>query len=189
MFAQRSKIEELRQAIKILSNNPEMLAKNPAMLVEIMNRIVPGVKITLSFETNHEEDTLSKRMEGQFDEICKRVKTEVLEQIRSEISGLFEATKKQVAVEIMTQAINESIRMISKIQEVKKIYAFIEPENIQLIIVHSGSDRIDLLRKIVEIENSLGAKFENIYFDFKILHYSEVDENLILDGQLIFMRA
>jgi hypothetical protein len=189
LSTQRSKIEELRQAIKILLNNPEMFARNP-MLAEMVSSITPSAGITLlSFEAGHREEDLNKRMEGRVDEICKKIKTEVLEQIRSEISSLFEATKRQVSIEVMTRAINESIKMLSKIQEVKKIYAFIEPENIQLIIVHSASDRIDLLRKIVEIENSLGAEFENIYFDFKILHYSEVDENLILDGQLIFMRT
>jgi hypothetical protein len=185
------KLSELIQAVKILSKNPELLVKNPALFAEILESGISSDEISLaSFESSRkEENYVSKQMEGRVHEICEKIKMEVLEEVRSEISGLFEALKEQSSVETMMQAISDSMKMISQIQEVKRIYVFLEPANLQFIIVHDANDRLSLLRKIMEIGNMLDAKFEDIYFEFKVLHHSEINENLISEGRLIFMRA
>lgn len=192
MSAQRPRsLEELIQAMKILSNNPEMYAKNPAMFAEIMGRIIPETEISfVSFKpSRREKHDLGMQMKVQIDDICRKIKAEVLEQIRSEISKLFDATKRQTSARSMVQAMSESIRIISEIQEVKEIYAFAEPENLRLVIVHDATDRIELLRKVVEIENSFDIRFEDTYFEFKVMHYSEIYENLMPEGLLIFKRT
>lgn len=192
MSTQRPKsLEELIQAMKILNNNPEMLAKDPAMLAEIVGRVIPETEISfLSFKPSRREKyDLNTQMKGQIDDICKKIKAEVLEQIRSEISKFFDAAKRQTSARSMVQAISESVRIISEIQEVKEIYAFTEPENLRLVIVHDATDRIELLRKVVEIENSFDIRFEDTYFEFKVMHYSEIYENLMSEGLLIFKRT
>lgn len=183
-------LEELIQAMKILKNNPEMFAKNQTMF-EIMRRIIPETEISfVSFKpSRREEHDLGTQMKVQMDDICRKIKAEVLEQIRSEISKLFDATKRQTSARSMVQAMSESIGIISEIQEIKEIYAFTEPENLRLVIVHDAIDRIELLRKVVEIENSFDIRFEDTYFEFKVMHYSEIYENLMSEGLLIFKRT
>jgi len=191
------RIEEVIQILNIVSKNPALLTRD-----QVVRALAEKVYTTpedlmsvpdlyyVSFESRPKtEDALKKTIERQVDEICQKVRIEVLEQVRSDISRLLDATKKEASVENMTRAVTESIRKVSEIPEVKKIYAFLEPGNLCLIIIHSAMDRISMLRRIVEIENSLDLRFEDIYFEFKILHLSEIDENLISDALLIFERA
>jgi len=180
--------------MRILSENPEIIAKNPAMLNDLMEKIRPDMSARaisfVSVEPSRREDLGSSRqMREQIDEICRRVKTEVLEEIHSKIPGLLDATKMTTSIRNTVQASNESVRMLSEIEEVKEIYAYIEPDNLRLVVIHGETDRIEILRKVVEIETLFDLKFEDIYFEFKVLHHSEVNESSISDGLLIFRRA
>ena len=191
------RIEELIQTIKLASQNPNLFREEQLKhaLVEAIYPTSEDVSLGRDIyyasytERPSADDELIRKDERQVNEICQKVRVEVLEQLRSDISRLLDATRKEASVENMTRAITESIRRMSEIPEVRKIYALVEPENLHFIIAHSGVDRIGVLRRIVEVENSLDSKFEEIYFEFKVLHLSEIDENLVSDNLLIFERA
>jgi hypothetical protein len=89
----------------------------------------------------------------------------------------------------MIQAMGESMKKISLIREVRKVYVFTESENLRFMVIHDSDTRIGTLRRIAAIENWLDATFEDLYFEFDVLHVSEVNDNLTQNGLLIFERT
>ena len=187
-------IEEFIQLMKIISKNPSIISKNPSIFLRnplmragIIDYIMVDEELSpvpIEFKREREGE-----INKQINELSQQISRKVLEQIRSDISKLLSVTESQASVKALTQAINESIKMISEIREVKKVFAFVEPKTLGLIIIHDADDKLELLKKIVKIENFLDEKFEDIYFEFETLHHSEIDNDSLIDGMLIFMRV
>ena len=181
---------ELTQELSLIANNPGILAKNPNMIMEIVGKLSQEMEISyVSFKPSRQDaGQVNKQLGEQVDAICGKVRGEVLEQIRSEISGIFGTTRGQFSARSMMQAMSETIRRISLIREVRAIHALAEPESLRFIVVHDSADRIETLRKVAEVENWLDSNFEDLFFEFEVLHHSEVNEDLTRDALLIFER-
>jgi hypothetical protein len=177
--------------MRLIVNNPEILAKNPSMLSEILGKVNQDMEISfVSFKPSHQEtNQLDKQLMEQVDAVCGRIKADVVEQVRSEISNILGATRSQVSARSMIQAMGESMKKISLIREVRKVYVFTESENLRFMVIHDSDTRIGTLRRIAAIENWLDATFEDLYFEFDVLHVSEVNDNLTQNGLLIFERT
>jgi predicted secreted protein len=184
-------LEEMTQALQLIAHNPDILAKNPDMLSQIVDKVSQDMEISVvSFKPSRQDvNQVSKQMEENVDVICGKIRQDVLKQVRSEIAGLFGTARSQLSTVAMMQAMSESIKKLSLIREVRAVYVFTEPENLRFVVIHDSMDRIDVLRKVVEIENGLDADFEDLYFEFSVLHRSEVNDDLIRDALLIFERT
>ncbi len=184
----KRKLKETLQLLNIIEKNPN-LVENQALVHEIIDSMPKDYFEKNDFEFVSVSDN-SPQVESKntIDEICKKVKNEVLEQVRSDISSLVNAVNKEASTDEMTRALSDSIRSISGIPQVKKIYASIEPNNLYMIVIHKSTDRIGILRKVVEVQNLLDVKFDRVYFDFKILHESELRDNQTLSTSIVFER-
>jgi len=182
---------ELTQAMRVLARNPELYAKNPSMLSDTLANIISGSEVSfVSFNPSvRREDEMTDQMQSRMEDICQKVTLRVLEQVRSEIPRLFEASRSQLSASKTIEAIGQIVKMISKIDEVRKVYARVEPEGLRITIIHDSTQRLELLRKVMEIEGLLDARFEDVFFQFDALYYTEIDESSVSNDMLIFLRS
>jgi hypothetical protein len=186
MYEERKKvdIEQILRALKALPQEHEITRKIKSDLfrLSLLSSRTSGITYTTFGPSTAEKK--SKLTEDQIDELRQKIKDEVIKQIRSEIFQ-FIKTQKVMFAEKKIDALSDTLKEISKIPEISEAYLDIENETLKFTIIHESPDRINILNKIIEIENMLDEKFEDLYFDFTVLHCSEISRELI-SSNLIF---
>lgn len=181
--------KETIQLINILEKNPELLRRGRDLVTWVESSDM-GLKWRLQPpELCQNEDEQLENQTKEVDALVERIKMQALEQMRSEVSRLLNATRKQSSTRFLMQAMSDSIEFISNNTEVKEIYSFVESEELRLTIIHNSENRIGILRQMMKIENMLDLKYPDIFFEFKVLHGSEMNETLKSQGLTIFKRS
>jgi len=183
----REQIEQLLRALKALPPEHETTRKIENELLRAFLRSGRSFIITpISFESSAVKEESKGLTEVQINKICEKVKDKVIKQIRSELSALVKS-QEIASISRKSNALSDTLKLISQIPEVNEAYFYLEDGILKFIIIHDSPNRIDVLRKVIEVENTLDEKFEDLYFDFIVLHRSEMDHELI-PGNLIFKR-
>jgi len=87
------------------------------------------------------------------------------------------------------EALRQFKEMVSQIPEVNQVYYLETTDGFDFWTLFESSNRIEALQKIVRVQVELDQTYKDVYFDFLINHFSDIDKSELKNWNLVYKRA
>jgi hypothetical protein len=91
-------------------------------------------------------------------------------------------------IETREESINQLRQLVSRISEVKEVYAWHRANSVVFSVFYDQGDRLEILEKIVDVEIELVRIFKTLNLDFRVLPYSEAITKIFSPTDLVYNR-
>jgi hypothetical protein len=108
--------------------------------------------------------------------------------LSSEVQELKNQFNKYMKIETREESVNQLRQLVSRISEVKEIYARHKADSVIFSVFYDQGDRLDILEKVVDVEIELERIFKTLNLDFRVLPYSEAIIKMFSPSELVYTR-